>query len=220
MSMITVPTVPGRVLQFLGNLLHALPKPVDVWSVSHNDNDDTTTTTNNNNDDDDFNISEDYIVLDDDDYYDDDYNDDWDDDNDNDEQSVILFNMWKVVSEEAGEERSTNSIILGTNNKTNDNGNDKQSSSSSSLSPCSIGPKGVPCNPIFTNAVVPAVPDVIELDEDDKVGIEKSTKEYAKQQQINLLQKWRNLYSNTDNNNNHTIPGIPIMVTTMMMNLH
>ena len=218
--MVTVPAVPGRVLQFLGNLLHAVSKLVNVWSVLHDDDDDTTTTTNNNDDNDDVNISEDYVVVDDDDYYDDDYDDDWDDDDDNDERSVILFNTWEVVSEEMWEERSTNSIILGTNNKTNGNGNDKQSSSSSSLSPCSIGPTGVPRDPIFTDTIVPAIPDGIELDEYDKVGIEKSTKEYATQQQINLLQKWRNLYSNTDNNNNHTIPGIPIMVTTMMMNLH
>ena len=38
-SVVTIPAVPGRVLRFPGNSLHAVPKPADVWFSNTNDSD-------------------------------------------------------------------------------------------------------------------------------------------------------------------------------------
>jgi hypothetical protein len=77
-SVVTIPAVPGRVLRFPGNALHAVPKPADVWF---------------SNDDDDHEEEEEEDADEDDD-------EDWDDeDEDDEERSVILFNTWEQTDD-------------------------------------------------------------------------------------------------------------------------
>jgi len=74
-SVVTIPAVPGRILRFPGNALHAVPKPAEIWFSQHDIAED------DDQDESDFHEMED---------------EEWDDDDDDDERSVILFNTWEM----------------------------------------------------------------------------------------------------------------------------
>jgi hypothetical protein len=75
-SVVTIPAVPGRVLRFPGNALHAVPKPADIW------------------------FSDDKDDHEEEEEEDDDDDEDWDDeDEDDEERSVILFNTWEQTDD-------------------------------------------------------------------------------------------------------------------------
>mmetsp|Transcript_20326 Transcript_20326/g.44234 ORF Transcript_20326/g.44234 Transcript_20326/m.44234 type:complete len:648 (+) Transcript_20326:225-2168(+) len=165
-SVVTIPAVPGRVLRFPGNALHAVPKPADVWFSNTNDSDGE------------------------------DEEEEWDDDDDDDEErSVVLFNTWEATNDDDSGD---------VDDDVENNNDDKDTVGSSAAI---TGPIGVRRDPMFhveseaelvdmmmSSADISIADSGLEVDEDFVGGMIR----YAKQQKADLLNDWREKFSNTN----------------------
>ena len=93
-EMVIVPAVQGRILQFPGSAMHAVPKPADRWTMSRDEEKIFRSNLDNK-------CTSDKYDDEDDDFFDDDDFDDYDEYEDVDDdvhvdRSVLLFNTWKI----------------------------------------------------------------------------------------------------------------------------
>jgi hypothetical protein len=171
-SVVTIPAVPGRVLRFPGDALHAVPKPADVW-FSQNDG----VGDNEEDEDDEEEEGDDAEEEDEDDYEIDGERDDeeWDEEDDDDEErSVILFNTWEASDDDDDDATVSDNDIP-------------------------TGPIGVPFDPMFhVNSDIDIVDMMMSSVDMDGVEVDKDfvkgMVEYARQQKNQQLKNWREKY--------------------------